>query len=142
MLDDKDKLLIASLQRNARESLVGLARRVGLSRSATQERLKRLERSGVITGYAAQVRAEADPAVRALIAVTLEPGRRCEHVVPKLSGLPEIVACQSLAGPMDMVLTVSCGSHAALNEIRNAVAATPGVATATTHVVLHTHWSR
>ncbi len=50
-LDEKDKILIAKLRRNARESLVGLARSVGLSRSATQERMRRLEREGVIKAY-------------------------------------------------------------------------------------------
>jgi len=141
-LDEKDRLLLAALQRNARESLVGLARAVGLSRTATQERLRRLERSGVIKGYTVRIMPEQHPGVLALVAVTFEPGRRCEHVLPRLSGLPEIVACHSLAGPIDLMLTVSCDSNATLDRIRATVASTPGVATALTHVVLSTHWSR
>ena len=140
-LDDKDRGLIAALRRNARESLVSLARRVGLSRSATQERLRRLERDGVILGYTARLAGTAAAApVRALIAVSFVPGRKCDHVVPQLSGLPEIVTCQSLAGAIDPMLTVDCASTAALDAIRDTVAATPGVATATTHVVLRTHF--
>jgi len=142
MLDDKDKILIAALRKNARESLVGLARSVGLSRSATQERMRRLEREGVIRGYTVELAAEQDPAVRAMIAVTFQPGFRCKHVVPHLAGIPEIVACHSLTGSIDMMVMVACGSNAALDHIRDTVAATEGVATATTHLVLGTPLAR
>ena len=59
MLDDKDHILIGALRRNARESLVGLARTVGLSRSATQERMRRLEREGIIRGYTVDLAADS-----------------------------------------------------------------------------------
>ncbi len=49
-IDDIDRLLISLLSANARQPAALLARRLGLSRSAVQERLKRLERDGVIAG--------------------------------------------------------------------------------------------
>lgn len=142
VLDDKDKILIAALRRNARESLVGLARSVGLSRSATQERMRRLEREGVIRAYTVELASEHDPAVRAMIAVTFDPGFRCKHVVPRLAGIPEIVACHSLTGSIDLMVHVACDSNATLNRIRDVVASVQGVATATTHIVLATEWAR
>jgi len=142
MLDDKDKILIAALRKNARESLVGLARMVGLSRSATQERMRRLEREGVIRGYTVELASENESSVRAMIAVTFEPGFRCKQVVPHLSGIPEIVACHSLTGSIDLMVTVACDSNATLNRIRDTVATVKGVATATTHIVLATEWTR
>ncbi|WP_134496380.1 Lrp/AsnC family transcriptional regulator [Microvirga pakistanensis] len=142
MLDDKDRILVGALRKNARESLVGLARSVGLSRSATQERMRRLEREGVIKSYTVELGLEHDPAVRAMIAVTFEPGFRCKQVVPALSGIPEIKACHSLTGSIDLMVMVACDSNATLNSIRDAVAAVKGVATATTHIVLATEWSR
>jgi len=142
MLDDKDRILIAALRRNARESLVGLARSVGLSRSATQERMRRLEREGVIKGYTVRLGAEQEPIVRAMIAVTFEPGFRCKQVVPHLTGIPEIAACHSLTGSIDLMVMVACDSNATLNGIRDQVAAVKGVATATTHIVLATEWAR
>ena len=142
VLDDKDKILIAALRRNARESLVGLARSVGLSRSATQERMRRLEREGIIKAYTVDLASEQDPAVRAMIAVTFEPGFRCKQVVPRLAGIPEIVACHSLTGSIDLMVNVICDSHATLNRVREAVASVQGVATATTHIVLATEWAR
>lgn len=142
MLDEKDRILIGALRKNARESLVGLARSVGLSRSATQERMRRLERDGVIKSYTIALASEHDPAVRAMIAVTFEPGFRCKHVVPHLSGIPEIVACHSLTGSIDMMVMVACDTNATLERIRDAVAAVQGVATATTHIVLGTPLAR
>jgi len=142
MLDDKDRILVAALRRNARESLVSLARSVGLSRSATQERMRRLEREGVIRGYTVELASEHEPAVRAMIAVTFEPGFRCRQVVPHLSGIPEITACHSLTGSIDLMIMVSCDSNATLNRVRDRIATVKGVATATTHIVLATEWSR
>src|SRR5687767_12409318 len=55
LLDDTNRLLLAELQENARLSLAELGRRVGLSSPAVAERLQRLERAGVITGYRAMV---------------------------------------------------------------------------------------
>ncbi|HEU6441756.1 MAG TPA: Lrp/AsnC family transcriptional regulator [Microvirga sp.] len=142
MLDDKDRILVAALRKNARASLVGLARNVGLSRSATQERMRRLERDGIIKGYTVRLGLEHDPTVRAMIAVTFEPGFRCKQVVPVLSGIPEITACHSLTGSIDLMVVVECDSNATLNAVRDQVAAAKGVATATTHIVLATEWSR
>ncbi|RDI59143.1 Lrp/AsnC family transcriptional regulator [Microvirga subterranea] len=141
-LDDKDRILVGALRKNARESLVGLARSVGLSRSATQERMRRLEREGVIRCYTVALGHGHDPAVRAMIAVTFEPGFRCKQVVPRLAGIPEIAACHSLTGAIDLMVMVACASNADLDRIRDAVAATPGVATATTHIVLDTPLAR
>ena len=142
VLDEKDRILIAALRRNARESLVGLARSIGLSRSATQERMRRLERDGVIRAYTVELASARDPAVRAMIAVTFEPGFRCKQVVPHLARIPEITSCQSLTGSIDLMAVVSCDSNATLNRVRESVAAVPGVATATTHIVLSTEWAR
>lgn len=139
-LDEKGKLLIAALKRNARESLVSLARRIGLSRSATQERLKRLEKDGVITGYTVKLGKTETPATVATLSVTFAPGKTCAQVVPQLRPILEIVSCLSLAGPIDLMLRVECASNAALEDIRRRIAALPGIASVSTHVVLEEHW--
>jgi Lrp/AsnC family leucine-responsive transcriptional regulator len=139
-LDEKGKLLIAALRRNARESLVSLARCVGLSRSATQERLKRLERDGVIQGYTVRLGKTEVPATVASMSVTFVPGKNCQQVVPQLKPIPEIVSCISLAGPVDLMLRVECSSNAALEAIRQRIAAIPGISSVSTQVVLEEHW--
>ena len=50
-MDEKDKLLLTLLRRDARRSIVALARDLNLSRSATQERLQKLQASGAIGAF-------------------------------------------------------------------------------------------
>lgn len=141
-LDPKDRILIAALAENARESIVTLARRVGLSRSATQERLRRLEKKGIIRGYTVQLGQTDRAQAAALLAVTFAPGFRCEHVVPRLKAIPEIEACLALAGPIDLMLTVAAMTNLALEDVRAQIAEIPGIAAVSTHIVLKRHWDR
>lgn len=61
-IDEIDWQIIAIFQANAREPVVTLARKVGLSRSAVQERLVRLERDKIITGYTVRLGDSVDRA--------------------------------------------------------------------------------
>lgn len=54
-MDDIDRMLLEMLQNDARTSYAELGRQVGLTAPAVAERVRRLETSGVITGYHAQV---------------------------------------------------------------------------------------
>ena len=142
-LDEKDMLLLGALRADARMSLIELARHVGLSRSAVHERIRRLEANGVIAGYTVKLGMEREkPGVEALIAIGFQPGRNCDHIVPHLSGIPNVVTCWSLAGPTDLMLLVECASNAELDTIRRQIATTPGIATVQTHVSLRTHFDR
>ncbi|WP_421593052.1 Lrp/AsnC family transcriptional regulator [Shinella sp. M27] len=142
-LDEKDRLLIAALRADARQSLVELARHTGLSRSAVHERIRRLEAKGVIAGYTVKLGIDRDRAgVEALIAVGFQQGRNCDHIVPHLTGIPNVVTCWSLAGPTDLMLLVECTSNAELDTVRRQIATTPGIATVQTHVSLRTHFDR
>src|SRR5690606_22974229 len=87
IIDDIDRLLISLLSANARQPAALLARRLGLSRSAVQERLKRLERDGVIAGYTVTLGAEAPKAgVSAQVMLTLDPKFQ-DRAVDALRGL-------------------------------------------------------
>jgi DNA-binding Lrp family transcriptional regulator len=143
-LDDKDRKLLAALAANARESVVGLARKVGLSRSATQERLARLERSGAILGYSVRLAEDASGSagVRAWMSLAFDPGVACDAVIPRLEAMAEIEAAHALAGPIDLLLSVRCGSNGDLSALRDRIAAAPGVASVTTHILLATRFER
>jgi Lrp/AsnC family leucine-responsive transcriptional regulator len=97
-LDAVDACLLKALTEDARTSVAELARLVGLSAPSVSERLKRLEESGVIKGYAAAI----DPAALGLpLAAWLRirplPGElKC--VAEILRGLPEIVECDRITG--------------------------------------------
>jgi len=97
-LDETNCLLITELQRDARLSLAELGRRVGLSPPAVAERLQRLEQSGTITGY----RAEVDPRalglpLSAIIRIRPSPGQ-IQNVAERARETPEVVECHRVTG--------------------------------------------
>src|SRR5919106_2589111 len=90
--------ILDQLQQDARLSVAELGRRVGLSAPAVAERLQRLEREGVISGY----RAEVDPravglALSAVIRVRPAPGQ-LENVAKLFAKTPEVVECRRVTG--------------------------------------------
>ena len=75
----KDEELIALLRLNAREPIASLARKLGLSRTTVQDRLRRLEQSGTIAGYAVKLGAEVRRGgIRAYVEVSTESRRTAE----------------------------------------------------------------
>lgn len=137
MLDDIDRKLIALLQDNARLSTVHLAKAVGLSRSTVQERVARLEAAGVIAQYTVRLGSQGDP-LRAWLLLRYADGFTCDDVMPRLAELPQVQACHSVAGEIDLMVLVEAGSPAALADLREAVAAMKGVDDVTTLPVLRT----
>jgi Lrp/AsnC family leucine-responsive transcriptional regulator len=138
-LDDPiDRRLAAALVADGRATLKTLAERTGLSVSAVQARVRRLETSGVIAGYAARVDPEAlGLPLAAFIAITpLDPEH--EYDIPeRLTGLSEIEDCHSVAGEDSFVLFVRVGSPHALEVLIREIRRRANVSTRTT-VVLQT----
>jgi Lrp/AsnC family transcriptional regulator, leucine-responsive regulatory protein len=97
-LDAINLLLVDELQRDARQSLAALGRGVGLSAPAVAERLARLEETGVIRGY----HAEIDPAALGLtlsIVLRIRPAPREIHKVAELAQrTPEVTECVRVTG--------------------------------------------
>lgn len=142
-LDDKDEALILALERDARASVVTLAREIGLSRSATQERLGRLERDGAITGYTV-LRGRTDGRVRLTACLMIRHGQggNCTRSVPALKRIPEVRSIQALAGDPDLLVQVSAIDATDLGRIADTVRTLPGVGEVTPHVVLADHLRR
>lgn len=138
-IDSRDEALVAALERNARASVVDLARQIGLSRSATQERLRKLEACGVIAGYTVRLRDRPRPArLRAWLMVRHLPGGNCSRLGPMLKNIPEVRSAFALAGDIDMLAMVEAANAEDVDRLRGLVQALPGVALVTTHVILGT----
>jgi len=97
-LDATDRKIIGELAADGRVTYAELGRRVSLSPPAVAERVQRLERAGVITGY----RAEIDP--RALgyqltAIVRIKPAARQLPKIPELAAeIPEVSECHRITG--------------------------------------------
>src|SRR5438046_5199700 len=97
-IDQTDRRIIGELTTDGRVSVAELGRRVNLSPPAVAERVQRLERAGVITGY----RAELDPRalgyqLTAIVRIKPAPGRLPR--IPELAlEIPEVSECHRLTG--------------------------------------------
>ncbi|MGC5033135.1 Lrp/AsnC family transcriptional regulator [Micromonospora sp. DT229] len=109
-MDEMDWALLRELQADARLSFSELSRRVHLSPPAVAERVRRLEESGVITGYHAHVDlTRAGRTVVALIRMSCY-GARCILHDPEVATWPEILEIHRITGDACSVLKVAAGS--------------------------------
>lgn len=141
-LDEIDRQILARLRANAREPLSALAANVGRSRSTVQERLRRLERDGIIAGYTLRLGAGRPPAgLQAYLFVKMT-GAICDRIAPQIERMPAVLRCDSLAGDLDMLLQVEAEDMAALDDLRDRIARINGVRAVTTAPVLSVHFDR
>jgi len=138
VLEDLDARIVAVLAADGRCSYTDLAERVGLSVSAVHQRVRRLEQRGVIRGYAAQIDSEQiGLPLTAFVSLTpIDPGAPDDYP-QRLSVLPEIEACHSVAGVESYIVKVRVASPSALEALLGQIRAHAAVSTRTT-VVLST----
>jgi Lrp/AsnC family leucine-responsive transcriptional regulator len=98
LIDQIDEKIVGELLEDGRLPIAELGRRVNLSSPAVAERVKRLERTGVITGYRAQV----DPRAlgyELLAIVRVKPAARQLPKIPELAAeIPQVVECHRITG--------------------------------------------
>ena len=115
-LDPTDWAILAELQRDARLPLTELGRRVNLSASAATERLRRLESTGVISGYRAEIDlGKVGYPVLAVVRLKY-PGSRHEPLHKLLAERSEILECLRTTGDDCYTLKVAAASMAHLER--------------------------
>jgi Lrp/AsnC family transcriptional regulator, leucine-responsive regulatory protein len=116
-LDDLNRRILAELLANPRVSMSALGRRVGLSSPAVTERVQRLERSGVITGY----RVDIDPAALGLPVAAFVRVRPSAGQLPKIAALAEslgqVSECHRITGEDCFLIKVHAATIDALEEV-------------------------
>lgn len=117
-------------------SFTDLARQTGLSVSATHQRVRRLERRGVIKGYAAVIDpADAGLALTAFISIKPFDPAAPDDAPDRLAPLGAIEACHSVAGEENYILKVRVGSPTDLENLLQEIRAAASVSTRTTIVL-------
>lgn len=141
-LDDIDRLLLRELVADGRATLSVLAEKAGLSISAVQSRVRRLESRNVIRGYTAQVDQEAvGLMLSAFVAITpLDPSQPDDSPA-RLRHIDAIESCHSVAGDESYVLRVRVASPRDLEKLLQQIRATANVSTRTT-VILQTFYGQ
>ncbi|WP_373177038.1 Lrp/AsnC family transcriptional regulator [Mycobacterium marinum] len=139
-LDDIDRILVRQLVSDGRATLAELAASAGLSVSAVQSRVRRLESRGVVTGYSARVDPEAvGHFLSAFVAITpLDPSQP-DDAPARLEHIHEVESCHSVAGEESYVLLVRVVSARALEDLLQRIRATANVRTRST-IILNTFY--
>jgi Lrp/AsnC family leucine-responsive transcriptional regulator len=106
-LDDRDQKILALVQRDAKLPQAEIARRVGLSTAAVNERLRKLENAGVIRRYVAVL----DPrsvgmSITAFVEVFIEHPRHEAVFIERLLELDEVLECHHVTGEFSLLLKV------------------------------------
>lgn len=138
-MDDIDRQLVAALVADARTSFADLARQVGLSAPSVHDRVRRLERDGVLRGY----RADVDPkaiglGVSALVGVLQREGVESTDLADRLAEVSEVEDCWVVAGEEAFVVRVRVPDVDALEHTLGVLRRIPGVSRTRTTVVLST----
>ncbi|MEV0646459.1 Lrp/AsnC family transcriptional regulator [Phytomonospora sp. NPDC050363] len=140
-MDDIDRRLLEMLRVDGRRSYAELARQVGLSAPAVHDRMGRLERNGVITGYRADVNPEAvGLGVTALIGIQEHTDTEYSVVTDALEQIPEVESCYFLAGEESFLIKVRVGAIGELEQLVTRLNRLPGVARTRTAIALSTKW--
>lgn len=136
-MDAVDIAILASLERDGRQSFAALADDVGLSKTPCWMRVQALEKSGAIGGYGARI----DPrtiglGVFAFVQVMIDFARRSEFETAVLENVA-VLECHTTAGDADYILKIACRDVDDLDDLlRFNISLLPGLQRSTTMVCL------
>jgi Lrp/AsnC family leucine-responsive transcriptional regulator len=137
-MEDIDRQIVELLCVDGRMSFTDLGKRTGLSTSAAQQRVRRLEQRGVLRGYTAVVDPEAiGLPLTAFISVKPTDAAAPDDAPEQLAGIAAIEACHSVAGEENYILKVRVATPGALEALLGEIRSKANVSTRTT-VVLST----
>ncbi|GHO97808.1 AsnC family transcriptional regulator [Reticulibacter mediterranei] len=120
LLDDIGWSILRELQLDARLSFHELGRRVGLSAPATAERVRKLEDSGIITGYGARVNAQrVGLPITAIIRITTLKVALPQQPGDLITIFPEMLECHRVTGTDSYILKIVVSSIAHLEQVIN-----------------------
>lgn len=135
-LEPLDARIVRLLAEDGRLSFAELGRRTGLSTSAAQQRVRRLEERGVLVGYAARVdMARLGLDIAAFVSIRPMDPSQPDDSPERLSFLDEIVSCYSVAGDESYILHVRVATPLALENLLARIRAAANVSTRTTMVL-------
>ncbi|MDQ8035762.1 AsnC family transcriptional regulator [Bordetella genomosp. 1] len=138
-MDTLDQQLLGMLRADARAPVATLARRLGVSRGTINNRLARLETSGVIVGYSARLRPDAVPEeIVAWMSIAID-GHETRRVVNLLLGEPAVAGLHDTNGRWDLLAELRVGSIGQMSEVLERVRLIKGIAATETSIHLKSY---
>ena len=142
MLTEKDEELLSILRCNARASVSDIARATGVSRTAIQNRLNKLEDNGVIKAYSIVLGSEyTNQLVSANVSLKVKPNLR-NTICIALRKLHQISQIYSISGEYDLLVTIQANTLEKLSSVLNTVCSLEGVERTNSSIILDTIFER
>ncbi len=138
IIDGIDKIILRQLMKDARKPILEIARKVGISGAAIHQRLRKLEKSGLLAGSKFIV----DPKVlgyrtMAFIGVYLDRAANNARAVRQLEDIPEVIECHYTTGNWSILIKILCKNNEDLmNLLNKKIQAIDGVSRTETFISL------
>jgi DNA-binding Lrp family transcriptional regulator len=141
-LDDMDRRLLALLREDARAPTAALARTLDVARMTVVERLKRLEKNGVVAGYTVRLSEEALRGRMKVHALLRADPKKGDTVVKALHGITQIRAVYATSGIFDYMALIEAETTGEIDVVLDAIGSIPGVEGTQSSIVLSTKFDR
>jgi len=126
-MDQTNQQLLQLLTENARESTSSLARKLNLSRTAVQERINKLQTSGVIAGYTVKLNKDYEKRlIKAWVTIKLTQ-KLTSQVVAALSRIQEVKTLRTISGTYDLIAYVIAEDTEVIDKILDDVGKMAGI---------------
>jgi DNA-binding Lrp family transcriptional regulator len=138
----KDQQLIDLLKVNAREPVASLARKLGVARSTVKERLRKLEVSGVISGYTVQLgQAAGQSTITAHVLLTVD-AKRADAFIRELKSIPAVRGLYAIAGAYDYLAVIETPSTHEIDAVLDRIGRIDGVTKTESSIALSVKFQR
>lgn len=141
-LNPTDEKLLALLTNDARASTSSLARKLSLSRSTVQSKIRKLEQAGIIKGYSAQLGDSYKASlVSAHVLITVHQ-KKTAQTNRQLAALTSVSSLYAVSGDYDLIAVVRTESTEKLSQILDEIANLDGIERTNSSLILETKINR
>ena len=120
LIDGLDKVILKALMTNARESINEIAKTAGISGAAVHQRLKKLEKTNLISGSQLVINPKVlGYKTMAFIGIYLDKAIRNPEAVKKLEKIPEVIECHYTTGNWSILIKILCEDNQHLMNVLN-----------------------
>jgi len=140
MIDSIDVQILDILQKDGRIQRNRIAEKVGLTIPAVSERMRKLEKKGIIAGYHAKVNnAAIGKDVTAFVFVMTSPSKKHDDFIKKAREENDVIECHSITGEGSHLLKIQTENTSTLEGLLSEIQLWPGVLQTRTYIVLSSY---
>jgi len=138
-IDGIDKILLNGLMQNARMSINQLSKQVGISGAAVHQRIKKLEKSGLIEGSQITINPkQLGYTTLAFVGIYLDKAMNNPSAVTQLKKINEVIECHYTTGDWSVLVKILCKDNEHLmNLLNNQIQKIPGISRTETFISLN-----